>query len=90
MSSAEWICQHCGYGPMSCLNDKICLLCQDPQLPGDCDISKPSLSGLPRHPPSTRINVSRGIAVGRKPHTGRGGRRHKRTNKSRKNKRKHM
>ena len=85
MSSLEWMCQHCGYGPMSCSSDKECLVCQDPQQPGDCNISKPSTSGLPRHPPPSKVNVSKGIAL---KHT-RGGRRHKK-NKSRKYKRKHM
>ena len=89
MSSAEWTCQHCGYGPMSCSANKECLVCQDPPLPGDCP--KPDPSGLPRHPPPSKVNVSKGIAVGRKPLTARksGGSRHyKRKNKSRKYKRK--
>jgi hypothetical protein len=83
MSSTEWMCKNCGYGPMSCANDKLCLVCQDPQLSGDCGVP----SGLPRHPPKPGVNVSRGIAVGRMPHTKRGGRRYKRKNKTR---RKHI
>jgi len=90
MSYFEWTCGNCHYGPMSCANDKVCLLCQDPQQPGDCNISRPTKSGLPPHPAPTGVNVSRGIAVGRMPFTRRGGRRHKRKNKSRKYKRAHI
>ena len=87
MSTLEWTCQHCTYGPMPC-SVKVCDLCQDPQQAGDCGKSKPTLSGLPPHPPPSGKNVSRGIAVGRKP--ARGGSRKKRKNTSRKYKRRHI
>ena len=89
MSSPEWNCSDCTYGPMPC-SVKICELCQNPQKTGDCP--NPDPSGLPRHPPPPKVNVSKGIAVGRRPHTARksgGSRHHKRNNKSTKYKRKH-
>jgi hypothetical protein len=77
---SEWRCTACGFGPMEC-SEKECFLCQSPKLATQC-ATQGALP--PVHPPAPKVNVSRGIAVGRTPR--RGGRRKNRKNKTRKNK----
>jgi hypothetical protein len=76
----EWTCTYCTFGPMNC-SEQTCLICNKPRLPNQC-VAQGVLP--PLHPAPTGQNVSRGIAVGRTARLG--GRRNKRKNKSRKNK----
>lgn len=76
----EWTCTYCTFGPMNC-SEQTCLICSKPRLPNQC-VAQGVLP--PLHPAPTGQNVSRGIAVGRTARLG--GRRNKRKNKSRKNK----
>ena len=80
MSVTQWDCPHCGFDSIECSREN-CPICWARKLPTQCT-RKASI--LPVHPPPIKRNVSKGIAVGTTPR--RGGRRNKRKNKTRKNK----